>query len=108
MTFIKELAVQTIRNILAHKLRSMLTMFGIAWGIASVVLMISIGDGFKEGYRQQLSVIGADITIIWGGRTTSQAGGQRAGQNVRLTYDDVLAIKNDCYLVKHVTPELSR
>jgi putative ABC transport system permease protein len=108
MTFIREIVVQTIRNIWAHKLRSTLTMFGIAWGIASVVLMISIGDGFKEGYREQLKIIGTDIAIFWGGRTTNQVGDQRAGRDVRLNYDDVLAIQQACYLVKHVTPELVR
>ncbi|RMG43980.1 MAG: hypothetical protein D6723_20000, partial [Acidobacteria bacterium] len=108
MMFVKEILAQTIRNILAHKLRSLLTMFGIAWGIASVILMIAIGDGFKLGYYEQLKVLGKDIAIIWGGRTTHQVGGQRAGRNIRLTYDDVLAIERECHLVKHVTPELNR
>lgn len=108
MTWLREIAVQTVRNILAHKLRSFLTMFGIAWGIASVVLMIAIGDGFKIGYREQLKALGTDIIIIWGGRTTHQVGDQRAGRPVRLTYEDVLAIQEQCYLIKHVTPELTR
>ncbi|HWP59624.1 MAG TPA: ABC transporter permease [Candidatus Acidoferrales bacterium] len=108
MIRIREIAVQTVRNILAHKLRSFLTMFGIAWGIASVVLMIAIGDGFKVGYREQLKTLGTDIVIIWGGRTTEQVGDQRAGRPVRLTYEDVLAIQRECYLIKHVTPELTR
>ncbi len=108
MMFIKEILAQTIRNILAHRLRSLLTMFGIAWGIAAVILMIAIGDGFKLGYYEQLKVLGKDIAIIWGGRTTRQVGGQRAGRDIRLTYDDVLAIERECPLVKHVTPELSR
>jgi putative ABC transport system permease protein len=41
-----EIVAQTLRNIWAHKLRSLLTMFGISWGIASIVFMIAIGNGF--------------------------------------------------------------
>lgn len=107
MNFAGEIAVQTLRNIWAHKLRSLLTMFGISWGIASIVFMIALGEGFKGGYRQMLYTMGTDIVIFWAGRTTMQAGGQRAGHDVRFTYDDVLAIQRDCYAVKHVTAELA-
>ena len=82
-------------------------MFGISWGIASIVFMIAIGNGFKLGYRQMLYALGTDIVIVWSGRTSGQAGGQRAGRDVRFTYDDVRAIQAECYLVKHVTTELS-
>jgi putative ABC transport system permease protein len=102
-----EILIQTLRNIWAHKLRSLLTMFGISWGIASIVFMIAIGNGFKLGYRNMLYSMGTDIVILWSGRTSKQAGGQRAGHNVRFTYDDVQAIQSECYLVKHATAELS-
>ncbi len=106
MTFAGEILIQTLRNIWAHKLRSLLTMFGISWGIASIVLMIAIGEGFKAGYRNMLSTLGTDIVILWSGRTTKQAGGQRAGRDVRFTYADVRAIEEECYAVRHVTAEL--
>ena len=107
MTLGGEILIQTLRNIWAHKLRSVLTMFGISWGIAAIVFMIAIGEGFKDGYRQMLYTMGTDIVIFWSGRTTLQAGGQRAGRDVRFTFDDVAAIKRDCYAVKHVTAELA-
>ena len=107
MTLLGEILVQTLRNIWAHKLRSTLTMFGISWGIASIVLMIAIGEGFKRGYRNMLSSVGTDIVILWPGRTAKQAGGQRAGREVRFTYEDVRAIQDECYLVRHVTSELA-
>ena len=107
MTLFGEILVQTLRNIWAHKLRSLLTMFGISWGIASIVFMIAIGTGFKLGYRNMLYAMGTDIVIVWSGRTTKQAGGQRAGRDVRFTYDDVQAIQSECYLVKYVTAELA-
>ena len=108
MSWLFEILQQTLRSIWAHKLRSTLTMFGISWGIASIIFMMAIGDGFKLGYRKMLSSMGTDIVILWGGRTGSQAGGQRAGHDVRFSYDDVLAIQRECYLVRDVTPELAR
>jgi len=105
--FATEILAQTLSNIWAHKLRSFLTMFGISWGIASIVFMMAIGDGFKAGYRNMLYSLGTDLVILWGGRTTKHAGGQRAGRDIRLAYEDVPAIQQDCYLVKHVCAELS-
>ena len=107
MIFAFEILVQTVRNIWAHKLRSTLTMFGISWGIASIVFMIAIGEGFKGGYRNMLSSMGTDLIIVWPGRTARQAGGQRVGHEVRFSYDDVRAIAEECYLVQHVTAESS-
>lgn len=105
---IVETLLQTFRNLWAHKLRSALSMFGIAWGIASIIFMMAIGDGFKTGYRKMLQAMGTDIIIVWGGRTTDQAGDQRAGRRVQLTEKDVRAILQECPLVKDATPELDR
>ncbi len=82
-------------------------MFGISWGIAAIIFMIAIGEGFKGGYRNMLYSMGTDIVILWSGRTSTQAGGQRAGRDIRFQYDDVLAIENECPTVKHVTAELA-
>ena len=106
MSFAGEIFVQTLRNIWAHKLRSLLTMFGISWGIASIVFMIAIGEGFKIGYRQMLSAMGKDLIILWPGRTGMQAGGQRAGRDIRFSYQDVEAIRQECWLVGQVAGEL--
>jgi len=108
MNWWSEILIQTLCNVWAHKLRSALTMFGIAWGIASIIFMMAIGDGFKIGYRQSLFALGTDIAIVWGGRTSRQAGDQRAGRPVQLTEADVEAIRQECFLVRQVTPELNR
>jgi putative ABC transport system permease protein len=108
MMWLWEIGVQTVRTVWAHKLRSALTMFGIAWGIAAIIFMMAIGDGFKIGYRNMLYVLGTDVVIVWGGRTTHPVGDQRAGREVRLRYEDIQAIQKECYLVAHVTPELAR
>ncbi|MCC7374563.1 MAG: ABC transporter permease [Verrucomicrobiales bacterium] len=104
----RELLAQTFANVWAHKLRSFLTMFGVAWGIASIVFMVAIGDGFKIGYRQSMYALGTDIAILWGGRTRAQAGDQRAGRQIRLSYRDVEIIRQECDLIAEATPELDR
>ncbi len=93
MTYLKELFGQVFGSLLRNKLRSFLTMAGIAWGIASIVIIVAMGDGFKEGQRNNMKGLGENIVILFGGRTEKQAGGQRAGQRIRLNYDDVAAIR---------------
>jgi putative ABC transport system permease protein len=105
---LKELFRQTWNSIAAHKMRSFLTMFGIIWGIASVILLVGLGKGFSKDQKDRLRTIGVDLAIVWGGRTSTQAGGYAAGRPIRLSVDDAIAIKNECYLIKTVSPELRR
>jgi putative ABC transport system permease protein len=104
--------VETIRQTLAamraHKLRSFLTMFGIVWGITSVILLVGLGIGFNLDQQKRTRTIGVDLAIIWGGRTSAQAGGYAAGRDVRLSVDDAVRIQKECYLIKRVSPELRR
>jgi len=106
MTYLSELAGQVMGSLLRNKLRSFLTMAGISWGIASIVIIVAMGDGFKAGQKNNMKGLGTNLVILFGGRTEMQAGGQRAGRVVRLTYDDVENIRQDAYLVRLVTPEL--
>lgn len=92
----------------AHKMRSFLTMFGIVWGIASVILLVGLGMGFNRDQRERWKNLGTDLVIIWGGRTSMQEGGRAAGRDVILTIDDARAIKREAYKVKYVSPELRR
>src|ERR1700691_2858365 len=92
----------------AHRLRSFLTMFGIICGITSVILLVGLGKGFSRDQKERLKTIGVDLAIIWGGRTSEQAGGYAAGRPVRLSIDDVYLIKKEAYLIKTVSPELRR
>jgi putative ABC transport system permease protein len=108
MMWLAEIVLQAAGNLWAHKVRAALTMFGISWGIASVIFTMAIGDGAKAGYRQMMYAMGIDVVIVWGGRTAGQAGDQRAGRDIRLAYEDVEAIQQECPLVKQVTPELAR
>jgi putative ABC transport system permease protein len=104
----KESIVQTLQNLRANKLRSFLTMFGILWGIISVVILSATGEGFRRGNERVLRELGKNIGIVWGGRTTMQVGGERAGRWIRLTADDARAIAEQARLVEVATPEIQR
>src|SRR3954452_21835193 len=99
---------ETFATLRAHKLRSFLTMFGIIWGIASVILLVGLGRGFSKQQKEQLKTIGVDLAIIWGGRTSAQAGGYAAGRPIRLSVEDAELIKREAFLIKTVSPELRR
>lgn len=104
----RETIVETLQILWAHKLRSFLTMFGIAWGVVSVVILSATGEGFRQGNEKVLQELGQNIGITWGGRTSLQAGGERAGRRVFLTVDDARAIQQEAALVRVATPELIR
>ncbi len=104
----RDLLTQTFANLRANKLRSFLTMFGIMWGVISVVVLSAVGEGFARGNQTVLRELGKNILIIRNGRTSLQAGGERAGSVVRLTIDDLLALKRESKLVQHISPELMR
>jgi putative ABC transport system permease protein len=101
-----EILRQTFGAFRAHKMRMFLTMFGIVWGIASVILLVGLGRGFSVDQKSRMQTLGKDLVIIWGGRTSSQVGGLAAGREISLTIDDARLIRDQCYLIKHVSPEL--
>jgi putative ABC transport system permease protein len=104
----KDLLSQTWSNLIAHKLRSFLTMFGIIWGVISIVLLSAVSEGFQRGNLQVLRELGKNIIIIRNGRTSMHAGGERAGKLIRLDLNDVYALKERSRLLEHITPELMR
>jgi putative ABC transport system permease protein len=104
----KEALVQSIQNLRANKLRSLLTMFGILWGMISVVVLSATGEGFRRGNDKVLRELGKNIGIVWGGRTSLQAGGERAGREIRLTLDDARAIAAESAMIAVVSPEIER
>src|SRR5215831_554332 len=103
-----EIFRQAVSTFRAHKMRVFLTMFGIVWGIASVILLVGLGRGFSVDQKRRMRTLGKDLVIVWGGRTSSQVGGRAAGREISLTIDDARLIRNECYLVKNVSPELRR
>src|SRR5579871_5799660 len=103
-----EILRQTAASFRAHKMRSFLTMFGIIWGISSVILLVGLGRGFSKDQRERMKTLGKDLVIVWGGRTSSQVGGLAAGREITLTIDDARLIRSECYLIRQVSPELRR
>jgi putative ABC transport system permease protein len=104
----REAIVQSLQNLRANKLRSLLTMFGILWGMISVVVLSATGEGFRRGNDKVLRELGKNIGIVWGGRTSLQAGGERAGREIRLTLDDARALAAESSMIAVVSPEIER
>jgi putative ABC transport system permease protein len=99
---------QTLRTLWAHKLRSFLTMFGIAWGVGSLLLLAGVGEGFRNGNRRQLETFGKNIIFFWGGRAPAVAGSFNSMKWFNLTYDDYTAIQRESKLAVHVAPVIAR
>src|ERR1700753_1517555 len=84
---------QVFGSIGANKLRSFLTMFGIAWGVASLLLLIGLGEGFRSGQRRGLAELGNDVIMLWGG-TIPVLPEQHVGMRpYKLTMGDAAAIR---------------
>ena len=108
MRVIFDIFGQTLQTLWAHKLRSFLTMFGIAWGVGSLLLLVGLGEGFRSGNRKQFDSIGENVLFIWSGRAPAVHGSFTALRQYYLTtrdYEDVLA---ECPSVGGATPVISR
>jgi len=79
---------QILRTLWAHKLRSFLTMFGIAWGVGSLLLLVGLGEGFRTGNQRNLSEYGENIMAVFPGRAPAVAGSMTSARAYRLTYQD--------------------
>lgn len=89
-----------------NRRRTALTMLGMAWGIATVVLLLAYGAGFGRAINNIFSQMGMQMMGFFPGRTSLQAGGSKAGTQVRFTLDDVQHIQELVPLVKHISPEV--
>jgi putative ABC transport system permease protein len=88
--------------------RTMLTMFGMAWGIATVVMLLSYGNGFGQACANIFANFGTKLMIMAPGRSSMQAGGQKAGAPIRFTLDDVETLTNNLPQITHITPECGK
>jgi len=105
---LRDLIGDVVRTLWAHKLRTFLTMFGIAWGIVSIVLMVAAGEGLRKGQEEQTRTLGKDILIVFHGRTSLQAGGARAGRVVHWEDEDVEAVQAESPDCEYALPELEQ
>ena len=103
-----EILRQMLRTLWAHKLRSFLTMFGIAWGVGSLLLLVGLGEGFRSGNRKELNSLGEDIMFMFPGRAPAVAGNMSSGHPYKLTYNDYLDIQREAPHVRAIAPVLQR
>src|SRR3954470_24487504 len=105
MRLFREVVLQALSSLIAHRFRAALTMLGISWGIVTVVLLMAYGTGFRRaimyGFRNAFS---EGTVLVSGGQTSIQAGGERSGRRIILVQDDVDAIQ-ELGALKFVSPE---
>jgi putative ABC transport system permease protein len=103
-----------VRNILAeagaalsfNRQRSLLTMASLAWGVACFVILYSYGEGFGAALHTSFQAVGQDLVLVFGGQTSTQAGGERSGRKIRLELTDSQSIRDNVPLVSAVSAEL--
>jgi putative ABC transport system permease protein len=102
----KDLLLDTLETLWSHKLRTFLTMFGIAWGIVSIILMVAAGEGLRVGQQRVSESFARDVMIVNAGRTSMQAGGLRAGRALHWEGTDYLSVQEQAPACRYVLPEL--
>ena len=108
MRTVSSIFVQIFRNLWAHKLRSFLTMFGIAWGVGSLLLLVGVGEGFRSGNKREMAEFGRDIMLIFPGRAPVVKGNMGSARTYLLTYQDYQDIRTQAPHVRNACPLLSR
>jgi putative ABC transport system permease protein len=104
---VHDLLGQAYSSIKHNRRRTALTMAGMAWGIATVVILLAYGAGFGRAITAIFSNFGMQMMGVFPGRTSLQAGGSKAGTQVRFTIDDVQHLQEQIPLIRHITPEAS-
>ncbi|MBV8630449.1 MAG: ABC transporter permease [Silvibacterium sp.] len=99
---------QVFRAIWANKLRSFLTMFGIAWGVGSMLLLISVGEGFRSGQHRQLASFGNDLIMMWGGTIPAVPNQHTGMRPYNLTVSDTDAIRTQAPDVRAAVALINR
>src|SRR5437870_11965652 len=96
-----DLLRDTVATLWAHKRRTLLTMFGIAWGIISITIMVAAGEGLGDGIQKNQETCGKDVMIVFAGRTSMQARGTRPGRRVRRLEDDYIQVARESPACKY-------
>jgi putative ABC transport system permease protein len=107
MRSVTDIFGQIFRNLWAHKLRSILTMFGIAWGVGSLLLLVGVGEGFRSGNKREMAEFGKDIMFLFPGRAPAVQGNMSSARSYLLTYQDYLDIRRSPE-VRNACPIISR
>ena len=101
-----DLGKQALGALKHNRRRSILTMLGMAWGIATVVLLLAYGSGFQNALMVAFRTFGGNLVGIFPGHTSLQAGGTKAGTQVRITRDDLELLRAECPMLTRISPEV--
>jgi putative ABC transport system permease protein len=101
---LKDILAQAWEAMLFNRRRTAITMTGMAWGIATVVLLLAYGAGFSRAVESIFAQWGTNMIGFFPGRTSEQAGGDKAGVRVRFTVDDVDRAANNVPGLIHISP----
>jgi putative ABC transport system permease protein len=91
-----------------NRRRTALTMLGMGWGIATVVMLLAYGNGFGQAFENIFANFGTKLVIVVPGKTSTQAGGQKSGEQIRFTADDVEALTTNLPQITHITPSVDK
>jgi putative ABC transport system permease protein len=105
---IRDLLQESYDAMRHNRRRSALTMLGMAWGIATVVLLLAYGDGVGRACASIFANFGTRLFVVVPGRSTMQAGGQKAGVPLRITLDDLDLLTTNIPQITHITPSCSK
>ena len=101
---LKDILGQAWEAMVYNRRRTAITMIGMAWGIATVVLLLAYGAGFSRAIEAIFAEWGTNIIGVFPGRTSEQAGGEKSGAQVRFTEDDVDRIIASVPGINHISP----
>src|ERR1039458_1857392 len=101
---LKDILAQAWEAMLYNRRRTAITMIGMAWGIATVVLLLAYGAGFSRAIETIFAQWGTNTIGAFPGRTSEQAGGDKAGVKVRFTLDDVDRVFNSVPGIYQISP----
>jgi putative ABC transport system permease protein len=105
---LKDILGQAYQAMMFNRRRTTLTMLGMAWGIATVVLLLAYGAGFGRAITAIFANFGTQIIGVFPGRTSMQAGGAKAGTEVKLKLEDVEHLQVSVPLIRHITPDFEK
>lgn len=108
MQMLLDIVRQSLSTLWAHKLRSFLTMFGIAWGVGSLLLLVGLGEGFRSGQQRNMANLGQDIMFAFPGRIPAVEGSTLSGKPYSFTYGDYVAIRDEARSIRSISAVLNR
>ena len=104
----RSLIAEAWRALTAYRRRSILTMLGIGWGITTLVMLSSYGSGFQGALNLGFEAFGTNLFFLWSGTTSEQAGGQRAGRQIRMQIEDLDYVQTTVPTIRQASPQVTR